>query len=186
MQLRVLAVIAATGTVALSACGGDDDKPKDEPLTSKQVFQRARPATVALTGKLGDSTSGGTGVIIDKAKGLVVTNAHVVQGLASLKATVLDREEVPAQVVGIAPCQDLAVVKLTTVPAGAGQIRYGSSRRVQNQDEVTALGYPTSLAEDATEQNVVSSNGTVQSPRWRPLHRSPSRSCLTRCSTRRR
>jgi len=145
--------------------GSDEsDKPvRPAKLTSKQVFERARPGTVSITGKQGDSISGGTGVIIDAQDGLVLTNNHVVAGLAGLKARVLDEEEVPMQVVGTAPCDDLAVAKLTSVPPGVKEVPIGDSTRIQNQDEVTALGYPSSFEDPAT-QKVVSSNGTVQSP----------------------
>jgi S1-C subfamily serine protease len=65
--------------------------------------------------------------------------------------------------VGTAPCDDLALARLTTVPEGIKAIPFGDSTRVQNQDEVTALGYPSSFEDPAT-QKVVSSNGNVQSP----------------------
>jgi S1-C subfamily serine protease len=153
--------------VLLAAGCGDSEKaaklPEPTKLTSKQVFERARPGTVSITGTQGDSVSGGTGVVIDAKAGLVLTNYHVVAGLAGLKARVLDQEQVALQVVGTAPCDDLALTKLTSVPPGIKAIPIGDSTKVTNQDEVTALGYPSSFEDPAT-QKVVSSNGTVQSP----------------------
>lgn len=120
---RSLAAALAASVIVVAACGGDGGGGGTEdtgPLTTKEVFKMAQPATISLSGRLGEGVSGGTGVVFDKKRGLAITNAHVVQGLASLEAKVRDRETVPAQVVGIAPCQDLAVVKLSTVPRGMG------------------------------------------------------------------
>lgn len=163
MLNRSLAAALAASAVAVGACGGGNEGADTGPLTTKEVFQKTRPATISLSGRQGESINGGTGIIFDKQKGLAITNAHVVQGLASLEAKVLDRETVPAQVVGVAPCQDLAVVKLNTVPRGAGEVEIGRSGRAANQDEVTALGYPSSF-EDPEAQKVISTNGNIQSP----------------------
>lgn len=161
------AAALAGGMIAIAGCGSDDgggDKPAEPvKLDTKQVFERGKPGTVSITGLQGDQPSGGTGIIFDTAEGLVLTNHHVVAGLAQLKAKVLDEQEIPIQVVGTAPCEDLAVVKLTSKPAGMKALTFGDSARVENQDEVTVLGYPSSF-EDPTKQKVVSTSGNVQSP----------------------
>ena len=164
---------AAAVMLALAACGGgSDDKASGNGgtattvaagLTSKQVFDKARPATVALYGRQGESTVGGTGVIFDAERGLILTNAHVVGGVAALKARINDETEIAARVLASAPCDDVAVVELTTVPGDLVAVKLGSSAGVENQDEVTALGYPASFADPAT-QKIVSTIGTVQSP----------------------
>ena len=166
---RAATVCLVAGMVLVSACG-DGDSEETAPtttaprtLTSKEVFDAARPGTVALFAKQGDDDVGGTGVIFDAAKGLVLTNAHVVAGTAALKVRVNDQTEIPARILATAPCEDVAVVQLTNVPPDLKAIPLGSSAAVQNQDEVVALGYPTSFANPA-EQKLVSTSGTVQSP----------------------
>jgi S1-C subfamily serine protease len=162
-------VSAAVVTVVLAACGGTDGSDtggQGATTTVKrpaEVFEAARPSTVQLRGKQGEADVGGTGVIFDAAKGLILTNAHVVAGVAALKARVMDQTETPARVLAAAPCDDVAVVQLPTVPPGLKAIPVGDSNLVRNQDEVVALGYPASFA-DPTTQKVVSTSGTVQSP----------------------
>jgi len=126
------------------------------------VFTKSSPETVAIYGRQGDSVVGGTGVVIDAQRGLVLTNAHVVSGVAALKARVLDKTEVPARVLATAPCDDLAVVELTQMPPGIQAIELGDSALVKPADEVVALGYPSSFADPAT-QKVVFTEGRVQS-----------------------
>ncbi|HEX2275037.1 MAG TPA: S1C family serine protease [Acidimicrobiales bacterium] len=165
---RVATVCLVVGTLILSACGGGDEETAPtttapRKLTSREVFEAARPSTVALFAKRGTADVGGTGVIFDAAKGLVLTNAHVVSGTAALKARINDQTEVPARILATAPCEDLAVVQLATVPPDLKAVPFGTSAAVQNQDEVVALGYPTSFSNPA-EQKLVSTSGTVQSP----------------------
>jgi S1-C subfamily serine protease len=167
MVNRRWTVCAGAVLLAATACGGGSSSTKAtttvKKLTSKEVFDIAQPSTVELHAKQGKKDVGGTGVIFDAAKGLVLTNAHVVAGTAALKVKVNDQAETPARVLGIAPCEDIAVVQFTTVPPGLKQVTFGSSAAVHNQDEVEALGYPASFADPAQEK-VVSTSGTVQSP----------------------
>ena len=153
---------AGVSCVAVIALGGFAGCGEGK-MTTKEVFEKGRPATVEISGKQGENPSGGTGVIYDAKRGLVVTNAHVVTGLTSLKAKVNDQTTVPVRVLGVAPCEDLAVVQMQNKPEGLKQASFGKSKDITNQDEVTALGYPTSF-EDPEKQKVVSTNGTVQSP----------------------
>lgn len=159
----------AAGILAAAACGGGSTA-KTAPtttiakkLTSKEVFDIARPSTVELHAKQGKDDVGGSGVIIDAQKGYVLTNAHVIAGTAALKVKVNDQEETPARVLGTAPCEDLAVVQMVNVPPGLKAMTLGSSAAVQNQDDVVALGYPASFA-DPSKEKVISTSGTVQSP----------------------
>ena len=119
---------------------------------------------VELTGKRGQETVGGSGVVIDAKQGLVLTNAHVIAGVSALNAKVGDNAATagPARVLAQAPCDDLAVVKLVNVPPGLKQIKIGSSAKVKSGEQVTVLGYPASFS-NPTTQTVVSTNGTVSS-----------------------
>ena len=157
-------VVAVAASVVVSwifgACGGSDDGN----LSSKEVFERARPATVQIFGRIGDSVGGGTGVVIDAREGLVLTNDHVMAGLAAAKAKTFRDDQVPVRLVGTAPCEDVALVKMRSVPEGVTAIKLGSSRDVENEDEVVALGYPLTLQEFLEQQKVVSTNGAVSVP----------------------
>jgi S1-C subfamily serine protease len=162
-------VIAAIVVAAVVAGGGSDKKTTTEAgkpaavLSAKEIAKRATPSTVSLTGKQGNYIVGGTGWVYDGAKGLLVTNAHVVQGVAALKGRMSDGTEIPAQIIGVSPCDDIAVVRLTTVPAGLAALPLGDSKLVENGDNVTALGFPVSF-DDPSTQKVVVTTGIVQSP----------------------
>jgi S1-C subfamily serine protease len=54
----------------------------------------------------------GSGVVIDAARGLVLTNAHVIEKVDSVEVTLADGRQIDADVVGSDPVTDLAVVKL--------------------------------------------------------------------------
>ena len=173
MHKRGVTVFMAVAALLVTACGGggdDGDGSASQPtttavktLTAKEIFDIALPSTVALTAKQGDADVGGTGVIYDAAKGLIITNSHVVAGTAALKVRVGDQAPVPARVLGVAPCEDVAVVQFATVPPGLKELKFGSSATVTNQDQVYAFGFPASFA-DPTTQKLVSTSGTVQSP----------------------
>jgi S1-C subfamily serine protease len=163
----VVVLIAALVVVALVAGGGGKNKTQKVTtpvaLTPKEIAKRATPSTVSLTGKQGESLVGGTGWVYDGPKGLLITNAHVVQGLAALKGRMSDGTEIPAQIVGVAPCDDLAVVRLTRVPPNLASLPLGDSAKAENGDQVTALGFPVSF-DDPVTQKVVVTTGIVQSP----------------------
>lgn len=162
-----LACVALSG---LGGCSAKEATPKvaavtttsaPKELSGKQVFELAAPATIQLYGRRGSSFSGGTGVIYDKAKGYAITNAHVVEGLATLKARYSDGTESTARVRGIAPCSDLAVIELTEKNEKAGALPLGDSSTVRTADHVSVLGYPASF-QDFTNSKVVFTEGSVQ------------------------
>ena len=154
---------AALGAAVLIAgCGGGGGGTKT--LSQQELITKAKPTVVELTGKRGEETVGGSGVVIDAKRGLVLTNEHVVAGVSALKAKVGDNAATagPARVLAQAPCDDVAVVQLVNIPAGLQQIKIGSSAKVKSGEQVTVLGYPASFSNPET-QTVVSTNGTVSS-----------------------
>lgn len=164
-----LAAMALAASMALAACGGDDgDKKEKGPLTTEELLKQARPATIALSGRLADGVAFGTGVIIDAQRGLALTNAHVVNGVVGLKARVLDQpDEITARVLASAPCDDVALVELPNKPAGIKAMPIGNSAQVKTGEEVTALGYPGTLEGTETGQasKLVFTDGKVSQPK---------------------
>ncbi len=161
--------LGVTGAVlALGACGGSSSKSSTTPTTTKlteaQIIAQASPSVVQLIGTQGQNTISGTGVIINAAKSLVLTNAHVVSGVASLKARLFDQSEIPAQIVSQAPCDDLAVVRLVTPPAGLKAMSFGDSSTLKAGDNVTVLGFPETLDTSGGPQKLISTSGNVSQP----------------------
>lgn len=97
----------------------------------------------------------GSGFIVDK-DGLVLTNAHVVDGASHVTVKLPDRREFQARVLGTDPMTDVAVLKieaknLPTVPLGTEKdLRVG--------DWVLAIGSPYGFENTATV-GVVSAKG---------------------------
>ncbi len=114
----VTAALAVGITVpALSLAGGDEEVPTPRPPvrtatpvatpaaapTRQDVIQQVSRGVVQISGQVGDGRASGTGIVIDAAKGLIATNAHVVAGMSSIEATLPDGSRVPARLVASSP-----------------------------------------------------------------------------------
>ncbi len=91
----------------------------------------------------------GTGFVIDD-DGHIVTNAHVVHGTSEVMVSLDEDDLRPAEVVGIDPISDLAVIR----PAGGKgmleKMPFGSVAGLRTGDEVLAVGYPFGIGKSAT------------------------------------
>lgn len=84
----------------------------------------------------------GTGFVWSD-KGYIVTNFHVVQGGNSFIITFhKDKKQYKAKLVGIAPKQDIAVLKLVELPKNLTPIQIGKSNNLQVGQMALALGNP--------------------------------------------
>ncbi|HEV3165670.1 MAG TPA: trypsin-like peptidase domain-containing protein [Isosphaeraceae bacterium] len=92
--------------------------------------------------------SGGSGVVIDARKGLVLTNDHVVQGGSSVVVTLPDGRQRPAKEVRHDPLSDLAL--LVIEPGGLHQADWGDSDTLDTGDWVLAVGQPFGLSGTVT------------------------------------
>lgn len=89
-----------------------------------------------------DRESGvGTGVVI-KDDGTILTNYHVVWGAKRLVVTFADGLETSAQVIGVHPDKDLAIVKPQKIPDDLQPALLGSSKQLLPGDGVVAVGFP--------------------------------------------
>ena len=90
----------------------------------------------------------GSGVIIDAARGLVLTNAHVIEQVSAITLRLNDGREAEATVLGADTATDIAVLQvkldgLTAVPVG-------SSAGVRVGDTVVAIGDAFGLNQTVT------------------------------------
>lgn len=92
--------------------------------------------------------SGGSGVVIDAAKGLILTNNHVVVGSTSIEVFLADGRRFNGTVVGQDPGTDVAVVKIDAT--GVQEITVGNSDHARVGDVVLAIGNPYGLQGTAT------------------------------------
>ncbi len=100
----------------------------------------------------------GSGVIVDAAKGYVLTNNHVVEDADKITVTLYDNRSYDAKVVGKDPDTDVALLVLQKKPADLTAITLGDSDKLQVGDFVVAIGNPFGLTHTVTS-GIVSALG---------------------------
>ena len=107
------------------------------------------------------NTSLGSGVIIDGQKGLILTNAHVIQKAGTIKVVLQDEREFEARIVGADPDSDLAVLKIDSkdrLPA----INMGSSEDLMIGETVIAIGNPFGFSHTVTTGVISAINRSIR------------------------
>ncbi|HDC4775342.1 TPA: serine endoprotease DegP [Enterobacter kobei] len=99
----------------------------------------------------------GSGVIIDAAKGYVVTNNHVVDNANSIKVQLSDGRKFDAKVVGKDPRSDIALIQIQD-PKNLTAIKIADSDTLRVGDYTVAIGNPFGLGETVTS-GIVSALG---------------------------
>ncbi|HFQ6855967.1 TPA: serine endoprotease DegP [Enterobacter cloacae] len=99
----------------------------------------------------------GSGVIIDAAKGYVVTNNHVVDNANSIKVQLSDGRKFDAKVVGKDPRSDIALIQIQD-PKNLTAIKIADSDALCVGDYTVAIGNPFGLGETVTS-GIVSALG---------------------------
>jgi serine protease Do len=125
-----------------------------EPLVS--LFERVSPSVVSIQAtKINKAkpqrrfeTVVGSGVVIER-DGQVLTNAHVIDGAASLVVTLDSGARTPARVLGIDTVTDLALLRIEA-PTPLPVARLGDSSALRVGEEVVAIGNPMGLEQTMT------------------------------------
>ncbi len=100
--------------------------------------------------------SAGSGVIVDAREGLVLTNAHVIEGAEEITITLQDNREFKAEVVGADPASDIALLR---IPAQRlTELPMADSALIEVGDFVVAIGNPFGLGHTVTS-GIVSALG---------------------------
>jgi len=130
------------------------------------IAQRVLRSTVSITVRTGSSGGSGSGVVL-RSDGYVLTNNHVVEAGRGGKITVTvngsEGRELPAQIVGLDPETDLAVIKVQ----GGGPLlpaTLGRSAGLVVGDPVVAIGSPLGLNGTVTTGIISALNRTVNVP----------------------
>ncbi|HEX7047899.1 MAG TPA: DegQ family serine endoprotease [Gammaproteobacteria bacterium] len=103
-----------------------------------------------------ETTSLGSGVIINAEEGLIVTNNHVIDNADEVTVTLYDNREFSAEILGTDPRTDLALLKIDA--DDLVELSLADSERVQVGDFVIAIGNPFGLAHTVTS-GIVSAKG---------------------------
>ncbi|HEU0026795.1 MAG TPA: trypsin-like peptidase domain-containing protein [Ktedonobacterales bacterium] len=111
------------------------------------VISVTQPSVVQVQSQGAQGAGVGSGEIVS-ADGYIVTNDHVVRGFSQYAVLLSNGKTYPAQVVGEAPQDDLAVIKINAT--GLRPIAFGDSSKVVVGQFAVALGSPLGLQQSAT------------------------------------
>lgn len=122
-------------------------------------LERSLPAVVQVTtlGRSEGPRSGdnepqplatGSGVILDAAAGIIVTNNHVVEGASKFTVDLLDGRLVDAVLIGADKATDIAVLHIEL--DGLSQVAVADSDALRSGDLAFAVGYPLGLDQTLT------------------------------------
>lgn len=146
----VIVVLLLTGVIG---GGGGDTQAAVE-----KTVEKVTPSTALIEViRDGERAGTGSGWVLDGPAGLVVTNAHVINGGTEYKAVVSGKTHA-AKVVGAAPCEDLVVLRLDGSAAGLRTLPIGEQSALKLGQTVVAVGFPQSASADA---HLTSTTGSV-------------------------
>jgi S1-C subfamily serine protease len=168
--------------LAGSACAREDAAPRTvapKPALSAEeqnniaVFRRASPSVVNITAltvgrdffsaNVQQVPRGtGTGFVWDE-RGHIVTNFHVIQEANAARVTLNDQTSYRAELVGVFPDRDLAVLRIDAPASKLPPIAVGTSRDLQVGQKVYAIGNPFGLDQTLTTGIVSALNREIES-----------------------
>lgn len=116
------------------------------------IFQKLAPATLLLSVTYDSAhplssltkTGVGAGFIVDE-DGRALTNAHVIDGAATITATLYDGEAVQAALLGLDPISDVAILQLPRSEKGFTAVKLGDSSRLHVGQRALVVGSPFGL-----------------------------------------
>lgn len=135
------------------------------------VYQRVSPAVVNITtqvlrpsfffGVIPEEGSG-SGFVYDR-EGHIITNYHVVENASQIVVSFGGGKEMPAEIVGVDPPNDLAVLRVAELPEGVEPVPLGDSANLQVGQRAIAIGNPFGQFERTLTVGVVSAlNRTLE------------------------
>ncbi len=95
-------------------------------------------------------TSLGSGFIVDAAKGIVVTNNHVIKGADQVRVILHGDHTLPAKILGTDEKTDLAVLQIDVSKIKVTAVPFGNSDQMRVGDWILAIGNPFGLGGTVT------------------------------------
>jgi putative serine protease PepD len=135
----------------------------DDATAITAVAAKATPSVVTINVASGSSGGTGSGVIVSD-DGYIVTNTHVVtldgaSASGTVTVTLSDGNILPAEVVGLDPTVDLAVLKVDAT--GLKPITFADSSALNVGDTAVAIGAPLGLSNTVTDGIVSTLNRSI-------------------------
>jgi Do/DeqQ family serine protease len=129
---------------------------EENPLLQDPFFRRFFNLPQQRQFEERETQATGSGVIVDAARGYVLSNAHVVENATTIEVTTKDNRRFPAKLIGRDAETDVAVLQIATQNLTA--VPMGDSDRLQVGDFVLAIGNPFGLGQTVTS-GIVSALG---------------------------
>jgi S1-C subfamily serine protease len=108
----------------------------------------------------------GTGFVWDQ-RGYIVTNFHVIEEADSAQVELADHRSWAAELVGVSPAHDLAVLKIDARPESLRPVQVGSSNDLLVGQKAFAIGNPFGLDQTLTTGVISALGRHIQSTRGR-------------------
>ncbi len=145
--------------------------------TAREIYKRDAPGVVQIKAQVvqqsqspfdpfpqeQQGTSTGSGFVIDKT-GLILTNAHVIDGASKVSVSFEDKKTVDAKVIGKDVSTDLALLKVDASGLRLTPLKLGDSKGVQVGDPTVAIGNPFGLDRTLTTGVVSALQREIQAP----------------------
>ena len=140
-----------------------------------EIFKKVSPAVVFISAisfdpfKIKDrlSTSVGSGFIISK-EGVILTNSHLVFGHQAIDVILDNGFTTRAELVGVDPLFDLAVLRISVEGKNLPVAILGDSDKVQTGEDVLAFGNPFGLEKTLTRGIISGVNRTLSASPMSP------------------
>lgn len=130
-----------------------------EELDIRALLDKVQPSVVSIHTGTRQGEAAGSGIVLNE-EGLVLTNAHVVEGATLIEVDFADGQSVEARLIGSAPESDVALVKAEGLDGAATPAELGSSSDLLVGDDVVAIGNALNLgAEPSVTTGIVSQTG---------------------------
>ena len=180
LLLPVLALLLSGGPAAQA-----EDTPDylsfatEDEANSTEIFSKASPAVVYVTTSslrrsrfwlnIMEIPRGSGSGFVWHDSGLIVTNFHVIAGADRVQVTLQDSSSHAAEIIGIAPEKDLAVLRLLEPPEDLVTLPLGDSTELSVGRKVLAIGNPFGLDTTLTTGVVSALGREIRAPSGREI-----------------
>lgn len=150
-----------------------------EEKSTINLFRKASPSVVNITtlevaqdlftlNQMQIPRGTGSGFVWDN-HGNIITNFHVIQNANAAQVTLADQSNWKAQLVGVAPDKDLAVLRIDAPAKVLQPIPLGISKDLQVGQSVYAIGNPFGLDQTLTTGVISAIGREIESVTRRPI-----------------
>ncbi|MGD9615026.1 MAG: Do family serine endopeptidase [Alphaproteobacteria bacterium] len=129
---------------------------EQNPLLQDPFFRRFFDLPQNARPRMRETEATGSGIVVDAARGYVLTNGHVVENATKIEVTTKDNRRFTARLIGRDPETDIAVLQIS--PDRLTAVPLGDSDRLEVGDFVLAIGNPFGLGQTVTS-GIVSALG---------------------------